>query len=195
MELARHDGGQAGQLVDELREVYAAVFTGPPFLEPAERAELFAQELRSELGAPGFACYTAREAGRLLGFIYGYVAEIADPPSDWELRLLGAVGPGAADRWIRGQFAVAWFAIRPELQGCGIGSRLYDLLLRTTDGPRAWLVTHDLESPARAFYRRRGWRELGRGALGWGREERLVLGLERRTAPSADQRSAVPRRP
>lgn len=187
MELARHDGGQAGQLVDELREVYAAVFTGPPFLEPAHQAELFAREVRSELGAPGFACWTAREDGRLLGFIYGYVTEVGDPPSDWERRLLAAVGDDLVDRWIRGQFAVAWFAVRPEARGRGIGSRLYDLLLGTTDRPRVWLVTHDLESPARAFYRRRGWRELGRGALGWDREERLVLGLERR----AGQRRAA----
>ena len=105
MELTRHDGGQAGQLADELREVYAAVFTEPPFLEPAEQAELF-----------------AREEGRL-------------------------------HRWIRDQFAVAWFAVRPEARGRGIGSR----------------------------------RELGRGALGWDREERLVLGLERR----AGQRRAA----
>jgi GNAT superfamily N-acetyltransferase len=122
MELTRHDGGQAGQLADELREVYAAVFTEPPFLEPAEQAELFAREVRSELGAPGFACWTAREDGRL-------------------------------HRWIRDQFAVAWFAVRPEARGRGIGSR----------------------------------RELGRGALGWDREERLVLGLERR----AGQRRAA----
>lgn len=139
MELTRHDGSQAGQLVDELCEVYATVFTEPPFLEPAEQAELF-----------------AREDGRL-------------------------------HRWIRDRFAVAWFAVRPEARGRGIGSRLYDLLLGTTDRPQVWLVTHDLESPARAFYHRRGWRELGRGALGWDREERLVLGLERR----AGQRRAA----
>ena len=41
---------------------------------------------------------------------------------------------------------------------------------------RAWLVTHDMDTPAQALYRSLGFRELGRGALGWHDAERVVLG-------------------
>jgi hypothetical protein len=46
------------------------------------------------------------------------------------------------------------------------------------DGDRAWLVTHDLDTPARALYRSLGFRELGRGPLGWHDAERVVLGAD-----------------
>jgi hypothetical protein len=57
-------------------------------------------------------------------------------------------------------------------------------LLREAVGPdgadteRAWLVTHDLDTPARALYRSLGFRELGRGPLGWHDADRVVLGAE-----------------
>jgi GNAT superfamily N-acetyltransferase len=193
VELTTYTGAQAGKLESPLRDIYAAAFTAPPFLEAEEQADLFAQEFRSELGAPGFACCVAHDQERVVGFAYGYTAVVGDPPSGWERRLVAAIGPQGAEHWIRGQFAVAWFAVHPDAQGGGIGARLYDLLLQTTDCPRAWLVTHDLDTPARRFYQHRGWRELGRGPLGWRGEERLVLGLDLPRAPRPLDRTRQPR--
>jgi hypothetical protein len=47
---------------------------------------------------------------------------------------------------------------------------------------RAWLVTHDLDTPARALYRSLSWRQIGRGPLGWHEAERVVLAAELRPA-------------
>src|SRR5206468_9702176 len=102
----------------------------------------------------------------------------AEPWNDWYAEVLRAVGREAADTWIRGRFALGWFAVRPEHRSAGIGTRLHDQLLVSTGPTRWWLVTHDLESAARRLYRRKGWIELGRGPLGWGRAPRLVLGLD-----------------
>jgi RimJ/RimL family protein N-acetyltransferase len=69
-----------------------------------------------------------------------------------------------------------WIAVHPDWRGRGLGRRLLEHLLAEADTERAWLVTHDLDTPARALYRSLGFHELGRGPLGWHDAERLVLG-------------------
>jgi len=61
-----------------------------------------------------------------------------------------------------------------------VGTRLHDELVASAGPTRWWLVTHDLDTPARRLYQRRGWREVGRRPLGWGKAERVVLGLDNR---------------
>jgi GNAT superfamily N-acetyltransferase len=116
----------------------------------------------------------------------------SEPWNDWYAEVLRAVGPAAAETWIRGQCAVGWLAVHEQHRRQGIGGRLYDELLASAGPTRWWLVTH-LDTPARRLYRRRGWVELGRGPLGWHRAERLVLGLERQSpaAPSATSPASV----
>ena len=65
---------------------------------------------------------------------------------------------------------------RPAVAGRGLGRQLLQRLLAGAGTERAWLVTHDLGTPARALYRSLGFRELGRAPLGWHDAERVVLG-------------------
>jgi ribosomal protein S18 acetylase RimI-like enzyme len=81
------------------------------------------------------------------------------------------------------QFAVVWIAVHPDWRGRGLGRRLLERLLAGAGRERAWLVTHDLDTPARALYRSLGFRELGRGPLGWHDADRLVLGADLPPAP------------
>ena len=85
-------------------------------------------------------------------------------------------GPDGAGRWLEGQFAVVWIAVRPERRGRGIGRTLLERLLASAGTDRAWLITHDLDTPAQALYRSLGFQQLGRGPLGWHDAERVVLG-------------------
>jgi hypothetical protein len=43
---------------------------------------------------------------------------------------------------------------------------------------RAWPITHDQDTPARALHRSLGFRQLGHGPLGWRDADRVVLGAE-----------------
>ncbi|HJU03407.1 MAG TPA: GNAT family N-acetyltransferase, partial [Actinomycetes bacterium] len=78
--------------------------------------------------------------------------------------------------WLEGQFAVVWIAVHPDWRGRGLGRRLLQRLLTEAATERAWLITHDLDTPARALYRSLGFQELGHGPLGWHDDNRLVLG-------------------
>jgi ribosomal protein S18 acetylase RimI-like enzyme len=126
----------------------------PPFHETEVEAGFFADELEE----PGFRCWVASE--------------------DDLLRDAVGQGPDGAGRWLEGQFAVVWIAVRPERRGRGIGRTLLERLLASAGTDRAWLITHDLDTPAQALYRSLGFQQLGRGPLGWHDAERVVLGTD-----------------
>jgi ribosomal protein S18 acetylase RimI-like enzyme len=172
-DLTRLDGAATAAIGDQLVAVYRAAMSAPPFFETEVETGWFAQELAGEVTEPGFRCWTAHDADRLVGFAYGLpTPEI--PPDGWYGLLRVAVG--AAAEWLEGQFAVVWIAVHPDRRGRGLGRRLLERLLAGADTERAWLITHDLDTPARALYRSLGFRELGHGPLGWHDANRLVLG-------------------
>src|SRR2546421_134203 len=177
-EVLRLDGKDAKSVHGEVVDVYRSVFTQPPFDDSEREVGWFDHEFARDVELPEFRCFVARLGGEVAGFAYGFRTFEGEPWNDWYRVVLRAVGPGAADTWIRGRFALAWLAVREERRRHGIGSRLYEAILASVKPTRWWLVTHDLDTPARRLYRRRGWVELGRGPLGWGGAERLVLGLD-----------------
>jgi len=161
--------------------LYFAAFSPPPYVESVAEAQAFGALAERDAHRPGYVAYVARAATperTPIGIVYGYDTPAAAPPGPWWARLLAAVGPEAAERWILGQFAFCWFAVTPEAQGTGVGAALYDAAMGQVRTSRAWLVTHGDPSVARAMYDRRGWRELARAELGWVPGERAVLGLE-----------------
>jgi ribosomal protein S18 acetylase RimI-like enzyme len=176
-ELTRLDGRETAAVAEELVAVYGAAMGAAPFHETELETGWFARELAGELDEPGFRCWVAREDGRVVGFAYGFAtAEV--PAEGWYGILREAVGPAEAGRWLEGQFAVVWIAVHPRWRGRGLGRELLRRLLADAGTERAWLVTHDLDTPAMALYRSLGFRYLGRGHLGWHDAERVVLGLE-----------------
>jgi ribosomal protein S18 acetylase RimI-like enzyme len=176
-ELACLDGPATAAVSDQLVAVYRVAMGAPPFSETEVETGWFAEELAGELTEAGFRCWVASAGGRTVGFAYGFPTP--EIPSDgWYGLLREAVGPDAAERWLAGQFAVVWIAVDPGWRGRGLGRRLLERLLAGAGTERAWLVTHDLDSPARALYRSLGFRELGRGPLGWHDADRLVLGAD-----------------
>jgi ribosomal protein S18 acetylase RimI-like enzyme len=176
-QLACLDGPVTAAVSDRLVDIYRAAMGAAPFHETEVEAGFFAEELAGELEEPGFRCWVATEDDRVVGFAYGYrTPEV--PSEGWYGLVREAVGPDAAERWLAGQFAVVWIAVHPDHRGRGLGRRLLERLLAEAGTDRAWLITHDLDTPARALYRSQGFQELGRGPLGWHDAERLVLGAE-----------------
>ena len=174
--LARLDGPETAALSDQLVAVYRAAMSAAPFHETEVETGWFAEELAGEVGEPGFRCWVARHGDRVAGFAYGLPTPEV-PAEGWYGLLRDAVGEGAGE-WLEGQFAVVWIAVAPQWRGRGLGRQLLERLLAGAGTERAWLVTHDLDTPARALYRSLGFRELGRGPLGWHDAERVVLGAD-----------------
>jgi ribosomal protein S18 acetylase RimI-like enzyme len=173
--LDRLDGPATAAISDQLVAVYQAAMGAPPFHETEVETGWFAEELADELGEPGFHCWVASEDDRVVGFAYGYeTREI--PAEGWYGLVREAVGPAAAEQWLAGQFSVVWIAVHPDRRGRGIGRALLERLLAGAGTDRAWLITHDLDTPAQALYRSLGFQHLGRGPLGWHDADRVVLG-------------------
>jgi ribosomal protein S18 acetylase RimI-like enzyme len=176
-ELTRLDGPGAAAVSDQLVATYRAAMGAAPFHETEVETGWFADELAEEVEEDGYRCWVATEDGRVVGFAYGLpTPEI--PTGGWYGLVREAVGPAAAERWLAGQFAVVWIAVHPDHRGRGLGRRLLERLLAGAGADRAWLITHDLDTPARALYRSLGFQELGRGPLGWHDAERVVLGAQ-----------------
>jgi ribosomal protein S18 acetylase RimI-like enzyme len=174
--LARLDGPETAALGDQLVAVSRAPMSAVPFHETEVETAWFAEELAGEVGEPGFRCWVARDGDRVVGFAYGLPTPEV-PAEGWYGLLRDAVGE-AAGEWLEGQFAVVWIAVARQWRGRGLGRQLLERLLAGAATERAWLVTHDLDTSARALYRSLGFQELGRGPLGWHDAERLVLGAE-----------------
>jgi len=172
------DGPATSRIASDLRAIYLAALAQPPYGEGEEQADAFAAELADEVDEAGFRCCVALAGDEPVGFAYGCPAFTTEPEDAWTRGLVNSVGPDVAAHWIRAQFAFIWTAVRPERQGRGLGGRLHDALLATATQPRAWLVTYPFDCPAVRLYRSRGWIELGRGPLGTGSAERVVMGIE-----------------
>jgi hypothetical protein len=65
----------------------------------------------------------------------------------------------------------------PEIPAVGWYGLVRDAVGAAAAG-RAWLITHDLDTPARALYRSLGFQLLGHGPLGWHDADRVVLGAD-----------------
>jgi ribosomal protein S18 acetylase RimI-like enzyme len=178
-ELTLLDGQETAAVAEELVALYGAAMGAAPFHETELETGWFAEELSRELAEPGFRCWVAREGGPVVGFAYGF--DTPDVPTEgWYGGLREAVGPAGAERWLVGQFAVVWIAVHPRWRGRGLGRALLERLLAGAGTERAWLITHDLDTPARALFRSLGFSYLGHGHLGWHDAERVVLGVELR---------------
>jgi ribosomal protein S18 acetylase RimI-like enzyme len=176
-DLALLDGRATAAVSEQLVAVYRAAMGAAPFFETEVETGWFVEELAGEVEEDGYRCWVATEDDRVVGFAYGLpTPEI--PADGWYGLVREAVGPAAAERWLAGQFAVVWIAVHPDHRGRGLGRRLLERLLAEAGTDRAWLITHDLDSPARALYRSLGFRQLGHGPLGWHDADRVVLGAE-----------------
>jgi GNAT superfamily N-acetyltransferase len=148
-------GAEAAALGADLHPVYAAAFGAEPYLESAEQAARWRDETLPEHAAyDGFRCLVAWSGARAVGFGYGYTGARGQP---WTDKLVAAVPPAVAARWIGGHFELVELAVSPEHHGRGIGAALHDGMLTGLPHRDALLMTSRQDTPARRLYLRRGW--------------------------------------
>jgi broad specificity phosphatase PhoE/GNAT superfamily N-acetyltransferase len=160
------DGPGSLAVLDELAEVYRAAFTPEPYAESEERVRQATREqLPAHAARDGFRCAVVREAGRLLGFCYGFTGRAGQW---WTDQVIDRVPPALADEWVGGHLEVVELAVDPVAQGRGFGAALVDLLLEGAEEDRALLCTwppSDGRRPAARLYARLGWELLHEDVL------------------------------
>ncbi|SOD64651.1 Acetyltransferase (GNAT) family protein [Streptomyces zhaozhouensis] len=102
---------------------------------------------------------TVRSTGRLVGFVYGMPNDTAQWWSTVVEPYLRAEGNQS---WLEGSFTITELHVLPECQQRGIGRRLITELTDAAEQETSILSAIDTESPARALYRRLGYRDLAR---------------------------------
>lgn len=139
----------------ELGEVYRQAFD----IDPRNTLQPFVDNaLVRHTDYDGYRCVVATDdTGNALGFVYGYESA---PGRWWHDTVRPALVERGHAGWLRDAFEYVEFAVVPEVQGNGIGSRLHDTILAQTRCASALLSTNAGPNPARDMYLRRGWIDL-----------------------------------
>lgn len=171
---------RAGEL-DEQHEVLVDLlgsrYARPPWGESAAEVVAEARQLAAEVGRRGVRTSVALRDGRIVGLAQGR-------PGQTFLDDLASALPGQSlQAWGPTAFELRQLLVSPEVEGEGVGSRLYDGL-GLPFGLPALLLTHPEAAGALRLYSRRGWVHLARLDVAPG-HPRLVLGL-RPARPASD---------
>ncbi|WP_250002120.1 GNAT family N-acetyltransferase [Actinoplanes sp. M2I2] len=155
-----HDGASAAPLLQDLVDLYAAVYSEPPYQEGPAEVERFRTTLPAELDRPGFRLISAHDDQDLVGAAYGWTMTAGT----WWSR--ADESPPASLRDVD-KLAVMEWIVRPSHRGQGIGNNLLDRLI--TQRPEDFATLNsDPRSVARKIYERSGWRQVARSTLPWG---------------------------
>jgi GNAT superfamily N-acetyltransferase len=144
----------------EVEGLYRDASRDAPLCEPPEVAAMFAELYGGLRARPDVLTASLRKAGRLVAFAYGRPWHWQEQTDLWGSQLRERLGE-AADL-LEDSLALYLLAVDPTSRRQGLGAALLDALLGAA-GKRAWLVTRDEPTPARALYEQNGWRPIGHG--------------------------------
>jgi ribosomal protein S18 acetylase RimI-like enzyme len=115
------------------------------------------------LTAPGARTLGATtRRGRLVGFVYGMAN---DRGQWWSTVVEPYLRREGNEDWLDNAFVITELHVHPRYQQRGIGCRLITTITDGAAQPRSILSAIDTESPARALYRRLGYRDLARKVI------------------------------
>jgi ribosomal protein S18 acetylase RimI-like enzyme len=146
---------QIEEMKAEILEVYHRAFAEPPYNKTEADVVGFSQTLdlhRNRLNARLMVAQD--ENGLITGFAYGYEAL----GGQWWYEVVEKTMPASMAReWLHGSFELVELAVKPSMQGHGIGGRLHDGILSGLSNRTAVLSTIETETTALHLYRKRGW--------------------------------------
>jgi hypothetical protein len=145
----------------EVGELYAAAAAEPPLHESRETAELFADLYAASLSRSDLVAVSARAHGRLVGFAYGHPWQWTEQQDPWAQQLtkrLASQAPALDDT-----FALFLLARDPADYFRGLGHAVLTEWFAGIGDRRVWLLTTDVDSPARRLYASFGFAAIGHG--------------------------------
>lgn len=151
---------EAGELVEELGEVYREVFAEPPYGYGDEHVQLFKDRFEKQRQRAGAALVVAREpAGAMAGFGFGLTLPSA---AAWWTDLTTEVDPGLVEETPNRTFVLVELLVRERFRSGGVAARLHDALLEDRAEERATLTVRPEAERAQRAYARWGWRKVAR---------------------------------
>ncbi|MBG0818377.1 GNAT family N-acetyltransferase [Planomonospora sp. ID82291] len=160
IQFRRHDAHAAKEFIDELVDIYAEVYSVPPYGgDPFFSAATYSDRLRESLELPGFECVTARRGEELLGCVHG---STLTPERAWWAAVLDAQPLTARAAAASGDiFWLRELMVRHAHAGQGLGRRLHDEILAGRTESWTALTCIIGNEPAHSAYLRWGYVVLG----------------------------------
>lgn len=159
-------------------DTYREAFRPPPYAKGESVVRQFQSTFERHVEREGYRCVAALFAGgaQIAGFGYGYTSA---PGQWWHDQVVAQLDGDTVERWFRDAFEIVELAVRPEMQGQGIGGRLHDQLLAPVPHSKAVLSTLDEETAGLHLYEKRGWQTI-RSAFRFNgvRELYRIMGLQ-----------------
>lgn len=162
---------------EEMVAVYRQAFRPPPYEKGENVVRQFDSTLERHSGRDGFRCVAAMvpDGSGLAGFGYGYTSQAGQW---WHDQVVQQLDPETVQTWFADAFEIVELAVRPAVQGRGVGQRLHDALLGPVTQRTAVLSTLDADTRGSRLYFKRGWRVIRSGFHFSGvREPYLIMGL------------------
>ena len=115
------DKQSAEGLVSSVVEVYASVYSMPPYNEPKAQIQRFAESWPTRTEKPGFVFIGAQNHyGELVGFSYGWRSVTGDA---WNTKLISQLAESSA-QWLSDCFEFVDLAVAPSAQNYGLGREI-----------------------------------------------------------------------
>ncbi|MFC5721403.1 GNAT family N-acetyltransferase [Streptomyces gamaensis] len=158
----RHIPDAARKISPELTDVYAEVYSVPPYTgDPFFSVAAFTDRLTAAFGMNGFEVVTAHLAdGTLAGYVHGVTLS---PDRAWWVSLAGQLPADAKKAAEAAQvFWLRELMVLPKLTNQGIGRALHDQMVTGRTEPWTTLTCIADNEPARSAYPRWGYEVVGR---------------------------------
>ncbi|MGD9532126.1 MAG: GNAT family N-acetyltransferase [Pseudonocardia sp.] len=157
--LTVHRQGTADVHAAEVRDIYGAVYSEPPYCEGPDDVADFARTWPRRQAQPGFRLVMAWHEGTAIGFTFGHELGVRTP---WWDGLQGDVSPGLTEEHEGRTFAVIELAVLKPFRRHGIAHELHTHLLAGLPQQRATLLVRPDAEPAQRAYRSWGYQYVGR---------------------------------
>ncbi|MFJ8920144.1 GNAT family N-acetyltransferase [Streptomyces sp. NPDC102415] len=162
------EGASLPSYADGIRQVYADVFSEPPWNEDPSAGDRYVERLAADATRPGFTAALALGEGSEGSFAEGAVGGFATawttpdvfPSSRSYSHVAEALGPGRVEGWLCGALEVDELAVSPDARGAGLGAALLSAVTEAAPGGRCWLLTSVHAEATLRFYRRAGWHQV-----------------------------------
>lgn len=151
------ESDQAAQHLDDLAELYAEVYSEPPYEWGPEHVDLFAERFAKQCQRNGFRLIEAREHGQLVGIGFGVTLL---PNTPWWQNLNGPVDEDVIREYPNRTFAVIELLVRTPWRRRHVAKEIHNRLLNNRTEERATLTVLPTAEAAQTAYRKWDWEKV-----------------------------------
>ncbi|MEV4820532.1 GNAT family N-acetyltransferase [Micromonospora sp. NPDC049274] len=183
LQLRHHDADEAYGFLDQLVDLYLAVYSDGDEFHSEDR---YRRQLDLHMQRAGWELVTAAVDGVLVGYVYGFPLP---PQTRWWDGIHEPVPPGFTDEDGKRTFAISELLVHLAWRRQGIAAALHYKLVAGRREQRTTLLVHPDNAAAQRAYRSWGWTKVTKLQPNW--KNAPVFDVLVRTPARLEERKAV----